>query len=173
MSIDGNPDIGSLTWRWIIDAPASAASKEASAISSGVTGRCGVWLRVVWLPVTAQVIIVDTSATLSMHAPIVNQPQRKFGNWRTCQILKTCRFEQSPQVPNRSVPHRQSRGTATWFVASSGSSDLAKSTAKRRYRHINSTLHDRLCAPYSSFVRARRISRLSIFGILSLPPFPG
>src|SRR5262245_53421871 len=53
----GRPSFGSRAWRWMIAAPASAAPMAASAISSGVTGRCGdidgVWID----PVTAQVMI--------------------------------------------------------------------------------------------------------------------
>ena len=53
----GRPSFGSRACRCTIAAPASAAPIAASAISSGVTGRCGdidgVWIA----PVTAQVMM--------------------------------------------------------------------------------------------------------------------
>src|ERR1700712_5083462 len=51
------PVAGSRTWICVIAAPASAAPRQASAICSGVIGRCGVMLGSVWLPVTAQVMM--------------------------------------------------------------------------------------------------------------------
>ena len=35
----GRPSLGSRAWRWMIEAPASAASIESRAIWSGVIGR--------------------------------------------------------------------------------------------------------------------------------------
>ncbi len=53
----GRPSTGSRACRWTIAAPASAAATAASAISFGVTGRCGdidgVWIE----PVTAHVMM--------------------------------------------------------------------------------------------------------------------
>src|SRR4051812_34388589 len=53
----GLPVSGLRACRWTMAAPASAAPTAASAISSGVTGRCGD-MEGVWIaPVTAQVIM--------------------------------------------------------------------------------------------------------------------
>ena len=53
----GRPVSGLRACRWTIAAPASAAPTAASAISSGVTGRCGD-IEGVWMaPVTAQVMM--------------------------------------------------------------------------------------------------------------------
>ena len=53
----GRPSCGLRACRWTTAAPASAAPMAASAISCGVTGRCGdiegVWIE----PVTAQVMM--------------------------------------------------------------------------------------------------------------------
>ena len=62
----GRPSAGSRAWRWTIAAPASAAPIAASAISSGVTGRCGD-IEGVWIaPVTAQVMM---TLPLDCHCP--------------------------------------------------------------------------------------------------------
>ena len=53
----GLPVSGLRACRWTIAAPASAAPMAASAISSGVTGRCGDMLGVWMAPVTAQVMM--------------------------------------------------------------------------------------------------------------------
>src|SRR6266568_5107397 len=53
----GRPSAGSRACRWTIAAPACAASIAPSAISSGVTGRCGDMLGVWIEPVTAQVMM--------------------------------------------------------------------------------------------------------------------
>ena len=70
----GLPVRGSRAWRWMIDAPASAAPSDASTISAGVMGRwgdiVGVWME----PVTAHVMM-----TLSRGATM--QPSRvPFGS---------------------------------------------------------------------------------------------
>src|SRR5436309_2899297 len=57
MSIDGLPDCGSRTWMCTMAAPASAASRLAVAICSGVIGRPGCCSGLVRLPVTAQVMM--------------------------------------------------------------------------------------------------------------------
>ena len=54
--MEGLPDPGSRTWIWTMAAPASAAPRQASAISSGEIGRWGVCSGRVRLPVTAQVM---------------------------------------------------------------------------------------------------------------------
>ena len=53
----GLPVTGSRACRWMMAAPASAASTEASMIWSGVTGRCGDMEGVWMAPVTAQVMM--------------------------------------------------------------------------------------------------------------------
>ena len=53
----GRPVLGLRACRWITAAPASAAPTAASAISSGVIGRCGDMLGVWIAPVTAQVMM--------------------------------------------------------------------------------------------------------------------
>src|SRR5712691_1269889 len=63
----GRPSAGSRACRWTIAAPACAAPIAPSAISSGVTGRCGdidgVWME----PVTAQVMMTfDCFAAMSL-----------------------------------------------------------------------------------------------------------
>ena len=56
-SWSGKPSEGRRAWRWTTAAPASAAPIAASAISSGVIGRCGD-IEGVWIaPVTAQVMM--------------------------------------------------------------------------------------------------------------------
>src|SRR5438105_15785100 len=52
----GRPSFGSRAWRCKIAAPASAAAIASRAISSGVSGRCGLIVGVWIEPVTAQVI---------------------------------------------------------------------------------------------------------------------
>src|SRR6056297_203528 len=59
----GRPVCGSRTWIWQIAAPARAASMEAPAISSGVTGRFSLCARVGNVPVTAQLRIVGLIAS--------------------------------------------------------------------------------------------------------------
>ncbi|MDT4839162.1 hypothetical protein FQZ97_729450 [compost metagenome] len=56
-SCDGRPSFGSRACRCRIAAPARAASMDACAISSAVTGRCGDMLGVWMAPVGAQVMM--------------------------------------------------------------------------------------------------------------------
>jgi hypothetical protein len=62
----GRPSRGSRACRCTIAAPASAAPTAASAISSGVMGRCGdidgVWID----PVTAQVMMTFRASAISL-----------------------------------------------------------------------------------------------------------
>src|SRR5215831_16127165 len=64
----GRPSFGSRAWRWMIEAPASAAAIDCWAISAGVIGRwgdiVGVWIE----PVTAHVMI--TLRLLAMVLPL-------------------------------------------------------------------------------------------------------
>ena len=53
----GLPSSGLRAWRWMIAAPASAASIDCSAISEGVNGRCGDMVGVWIEPVAAHVMI--------------------------------------------------------------------------------------------------------------------
>ena len=53
----GRPVTGSRAWRWMIAAPARAASIAAPAISSGVTGRWGDIVGVWMPPVGAHVMM--------------------------------------------------------------------------------------------------------------------
>src|SRR5437870_5455958 len=64
----GRPSFGSRAWRCRIAAPASAAAIASRAISSGVSGRCGLIVGV-WIdPVTAQVM--TTLPRRGMLAPL-------------------------------------------------------------------------------------------------------
>src|SRR3954452_3860062 len=61
----GRPSPGSRACRWTIAAPASAAPTAASAICSGVTGRCGDMEGVWMAPVTAQVMMTLRLSAIS------------------------------------------------------------------------------------------------------------
>src|SRR3954447_8624629 len=60
----GSPFSGLRAWRWMMAAPASAASMLLWAICSGVIGRCSDMLGVWIAPVTAQLMM-----TLAMQLP--------------------------------------------------------------------------------------------------------
>src|SRR5665213_1862789 len=72
----GLPSLGSRAWRWRIAAPASAAPIACAAISSGVTGKCGLMVGVWIEPVTAQVIMTLPRFAI---APPYRPPGRRSG----------------------------------------------------------------------------------------------
>jgi hypothetical protein len=64
----GRPSSGLRACRWTMAAPASAAPTAASAISCGVTGRCGDMRAGVWIePVTAQVMMTLRKSVQARH----------------------------------------------------------------------------------------------------------
>src|SRR3546814_2973525 len=62
----GSPVSGTRAWRWMIDAPASAAAMDCSAISSGVMGSAGDMVGVCADPVIAQVMITFFAISCSL-----------------------------------------------------------------------------------------------------------
>jgi len=64
----GRPVSGSRACRWTIAAPASTASIDAPAISSGVTGRCGDIVGV-WIPPVGAQVMMTGLDIVRRHLP--------------------------------------------------------------------------------------------------------
>ena len=153
---------GSRACRCTMAAPALAASMAASAISSGVTGRCGDMLGVWMAPVTAQVMMTLRSGCHGGRS------------WWTCRQLSACGVAVDDQLLAGDVErqYRWQRTAPCWRCRSAVDHAAERGLRRVERGDLVSRLAQRLGLGGDDCVDARAVDRAGQMALTRMPSAP-